>query len=327
VKRREFISLIGGAAAAWPLAARAQQPAVPVIGYLSIGSAGGRRDFVAAFRRGLNETGFVEGRNIAVEYRWADDQYDRIPELVADLVRRQVAVLVAPGGTPTTRAAKALTTTIPIVFSTALDPVRGGLVASLNRPGGNVTGITDMALDLGAKQLELLHELLPQASRFALLVNPKSPLAEPTTTDVQRAGSAIGKQIETLAASVSSDIDSAFASIAQKRCDALLIGADTLFVDRRVQLITLATRHALPTIFWQREFAEAGGLMSYGSSITDRERQLGVYTGRILKGEKPADLPILRASKFEFIVNLATARALGLDFPPTLLALADEVIE
>jgi putative ABC transport system substrate-binding protein len=247
--------------------------------------------------------------------------------LAADLIRRPVTVIVAPNGTATTLAAKALTTTVPIVFSTSIDPVRTGLVASLNRPGGNVTGVIDMSSDLGAKQLELLHELLPGAARFAVLVNPKSPLAEPTIKDVQSAASALDKPIEVLTASASSEIDAAFAILAQKRVDALLIGAETMFITRRVQLATLATRRAIPTISFERGFAEVGGLMSFGSSFTDRERQVGIYTGRILKGEMPADLPILRATKFEFVINLQTAKALGLDIPATLLARADEVIE
>jgi putative tryptophan/tyrosine transport system substrate-binding protein len=327
MRRRDFITLLGAGAAAWPLAARAQQPGIPVVGYLEIGSAGMRRDRVAAFKRGLNETGFVEGRNVGIEYRWADDQFDRLPELAADLIRRRVAVIAAPSGTATALAAKALTSTIPIVFSTSIDPVRAGLVASLSRPGSNVTGVTDMGVELVGKHLELLHELLPQASRFGLFVNPKSPLAKPTIMDAQRAASAIGKQVEVLAASTSSDIDAAFAKIAQQRIEALSIGADTLFSSHRAQLLTLAARHGVPTIYWMREFPEAGGLMSYGSSIIDRERQLGIYTGRILKGEKPADLPILRAVKFEFVINLQTARAFGLEFPPTLIARADQVIE
>jgi len=326
IGRRELLAALGGAAA-WPLAARAEQAAVPVVGYLNIGSAAARRGEVVAFQRGLNELGFVEGRNVSIEYHWADDQYDRLPNLAADLVRRPVSVIVAPNGTATALAAKALTTTVPIVFSTSIDPVRTGLVASLNRPGSNVTGVIDMSSDLGAKQLELLHELLPEAARFAVLVNPKSPLAEPTIKDVQLAASVLGKPIEVLAASVSSEIDAAFAVLAQKRVDALLIGAETMFITRRVQLATLATRRAIPTISFERGFAEVGGLMSFGSSFTDRERQVGIYTGRILKGEKPADLPILRATKFEFVINLQTAKALGLTMPPTLLARADEVIE
>ena len=326
VRRREFITLLGGAAA-WPLAVRAQHPTMPVIGYLHIGSPTVRRDQIAAFQRGLSESGFVEGRNVAIEYRWAEGQIDRLPELLSDLIHRHVAIIVAPAGTNTVLAAKTLNLTIPIVFSTALDPVRSGLVASLNRPGGNVTGVIDMGADLAAKQVGLLHELLPQAKRFAVLVNPTFSLAEPVTTDAQTAASAIGKSIEVLTASSNSDIDAAFASLAQKRVDAVLVAPDSLFFNRRVQLITLATRHAVPAIYWLREFAEAGGLMSYGASILDRERQVGIYAGRILKGEKPADLPILRASKFEFVINLQTAKTLGINVPATLTARADEVIE
>ena len=326
MKRRAFITLLGGTAAAWPLAARAQQAATPVIGYLHLGSPGTRRDQVAAFHKGLNELGFAEGRNVAVEYRWADNEYGRLAELVADLIHRRVSVIVAPAGIPATKAAKALTTTIPIVFSTSVDPVEAGVVPSLNRPGGNVTGITDMGEDVVAKQLGLLHELLP-AARLAVLVNPNSPVAEPTIMDAQSAASAIGRPIEVLTAGTKLDIDAAFASLEQKRADALLIANDALFTTRLVQLVTLAIRRAVPTIYSQREFTEAGGLMSYGSSVIDRERQLGVYTGRILKGEKPADLPVLRATKFEFVVNLQTAKTIDVDVPPTLLARADEVIE
>ncbi|TMJ66387.1 MAG: ABC transporter substrate-binding protein [Alphaproteobacteria bacterium] len=327
IRRRKFLATLGGAAVAWPLAARAQQPAMPVVGYLHIGSSAESRDRIAAFHRGLKELGFVEGRDVAIEYRWADDQYDRLPELAADLIRRSVAVIAAPAGAETTRVVKGLTTMIPIVFSTGIDPVQTGLVPSLNRPGGNVTGVADMQVELGGKRLGLLHELLPGAMRFALLVNPGIASGKSAIEDVQSAASAIGKQIEILTASSNLDIDAAFASLAQKRADALLVAPQILFSTRRVQLLTLAARHAVPTMYHQREFVEAGGLMSYGSSIIDRERQLGVYTGRILKGEKPADLPILRAVKFEFVINLQTAKTIGLDVPPTLLARADEVIE
>jgi putative ABC transport system substrate-binding protein len=326
VKRRKFIALLGGAAA-WPLVARPQQPALPVIGLLHTGSSAAFRERVAAFQRGLNESGFVEGKNVSIEYRWADNQYDRLPELAADLVRHRVAVIVAPGGTPGALAAKALTATIPIVFSTSADPVKIGLVASLNRPGGNVTGVTDMTVDVASKQVGLLHELLPGATRFALLVNPGGPLAEPTIAEVKSAVLALGGNIDLLEARTSSEIDAAFRSVVQEQTDALLVSSNVLFLTRRVQLQTLATRHAIPTIYSQREIVESGGLMSYGANNNDREHQLGVYTGRILKGEKPADLPILRAVKFEFLVNLQTARALGLEVPPTLLARADEVIE
>jgi putative tryptophan/tyrosine transport system substrate-binding protein len=317
VTRRAFITLLGGAAAAWPLVARAQQPAMPVIGYIHPGSLESRRDQVAAFQRGLNETGFVEGRNVAIEYRWADNQFDRVPELAADLIRRGVAVIAAPAGADTAPMVKTLTTTIPIVFSTGVDPVKTGLVLSLNQPGGNATGVADLGVGVVGKRLGLLHELLPGAEHFALLVTPGIPSGEST----------IGRQIDVLSVATSLDIDAAFASLVQKRTDALLVAPQVLFSTRRVQLITLAARHAVPTMYFQREYVEAGGLMSYGSSIIDRERLLGVYTGRILKGAKPADLPILRAVKFEFVINLQTAKTIGLDVPPTLVARADEVIE
>ena len=326
MKRRAFIRLVGGAAT-WPLVARAQQPVMPVIGYLHIGSPEVLPDRLAAVRRGLSEVGFVEGRNIAIEYRWADNQNDRLSELAADLIRRHVNIIVAPGGTRAALAAKGLTTTIPIVFSASVDPVQSGLVQSLNRPGGNVTGITDMATDVAGKQLELLHELLPGAVRFALLVNPSGASTEVTITEVQSAASAMGRQIEVLRVRTPGEIDTAFRTLKQKEADALLVSPNPLFSTRRVQLASLAIRHTVPTIHSQREFAESGGLMSYGSSFTDRERQLGVYAGRILKGEKPADLPVLRASKFEFVINLQTAKVIDLDVPPTLLARADEVIE
>jgi putative ABC transport system substrate-binding protein len=327
VRRRQFITLLGGTMAAWPLAAQAQQPAMPVIGYLHVGSSAESRDRVAAFHRGLKELGFIEGRDVAIEYRWADNQFDRLPELTADLIRRGVAVIAAPAGADTARAVKALTTTIPIVFSTGVDPVETGLVRSLNQPGGNATGVADLAVGVVGKRLGLLHELLPGAERFALLVTPGIRSGESTIAEVKSAAAAIGTQIEVLSATTNLEIDAAFASLAQKRTDALLVAPQILFSTRRVQLITLAARHAVPTMYHQREHVEAGGLMSYGSSIIDRERLLGVYTGRILKGEKPADLPILRAVKFEFVINLQTAKTIGLEVPPTLLARADEVIE
>jgi putative tryptophan/tyrosine transport system substrate-binding protein len=327
MQRREFITLLGGAAAVWPLAARAQQPAMPVVGFLYPGAPEANANLVAAFRKGLSETGYVEGQNVAIEYRWADNQYDRLPAMAADLVRRQVAVIAAAASTAAAVAAKAATKTIPIVFSGGGDPVQTGLVASLNRPGGNVTGISSMNVELGAKRLGFLHELLPSATRFAVLVNPNSPLTEPFVADVRAAAGAIGRSIEVLTASTNREIDAAFANLVQKRAEALVILPDPLFINRRVQLATLAVRHALPAIYPFREDAEAGGLMSYGSSITDLARQAGVYTGRILKGEKPADLPISRATKFEFVINLQTAKLLGLDIRPSLLAIADEVIE
>jgi ABC-type uncharacterized transport system substrate-binding protein len=327
VKRREFITLLGGAAAAWPLAARAQQPAMPVVGYLAAGRPETNARFVAAFRKGLSETGYVEGRNVAIEYRWAQDDYERLPELASDLVRRGSSVIAATGGSPTIRAAKAASANIPVVFGTGDDPVQAGFVASLNRPGGNITGVVTMNVELAAKRLGLLRELLPAATRFAVFLNPNNPTALSATRDALADTPVIGGQIEFLTVSAPSDLNGAFASLVQKRADALLITPDSVFVSRRVQLLTLAARHAVPTIYPSREFAEAGGLMSYGSSFTDMFRQAGTYTGRILKGAVPADLPVMRATTFEFIVNLQTAQALDIDVPTTLLARADEVIE
>jgi putative ABC transport system substrate-binding protein len=326
LRRREFITLLGGAVLAWPFVARAQQPAIPVIGYLSSSSPADRAHLVTAFRQGVRETGYVEGQNVAIEYRWAQDQYDRLPDLAADLVRRQVAAIAATD-TPAAIAAKTANTTIPVVFATGGDPVRDGLVASLNRPGGNVTGVTFLVATLAAKQLGLLHDLLPGAVRIAVLVDPNFPLTEPFVTDVRAAASGIGRQIEVLTASTGRDIDTVFASLAQKPFDALLVGPALLFNSRRVQLVTLAAHHRVPAIYSLRETAEAGGLMSYGTSLIDANRQVGMYTGRILKGEKPADLPVMQSTKFEFVINLNTAKAFGLSFPPGLLAIADEVIE
>jgi putative ABC transport system substrate-binding protein len=327
MKRREFIRLLGGAAA-WPLAAHAQQPAMPVVGSLSAGSPEPSADRMMEFRKGLGEAGYVEGRNLAIEYRWAYNDNGRLPELAADLIRRRVAVIAIPGGaTAATRAAKAATTTVPIVFGTVFDPVETGLVPSLNRPGGNVTGVAYMGAELAAKQLGLLHELLPAAARFAALVYPDSALTGPVVTDLQAAASSLGRQIEVLTAASNREIDTAFATLAQKRVEALLVIPHVLFNNRRVQLVTLATHHAVPTVYWARDFTEIGGLMSYGSSTRDQYRQVGIYVGRVLKGEKPADLPILRPTKFELVINLQTARTLALDVPATLLAIADEVIE
>ena len=327
MRRRQFISLLGSAAAAWPLAARAQQAALPVVGFVYPSVPELSAGIVAAFRKGLNETGFVEGRNVTIEFRFGYNDIAQLPKLAADLVDRRVAVIATPGSTPSALAAKAATATIPIVFGIGPDPVEIGLVASLNRPGGNITGITSMNAELGAKRLGLLHELLPSAVRFAVLVNPNNRNAEPLTRDAQATASAIGREIEIFAASSAREIDAAFVSLLQKRADALLVSPDPLFDSRRVQLVTLATHHRLPTIYSFRENVEIGGLMSYGSSATERDRQVGIYAGRILKGEKPADLPVIRADKFEFVINLQTARVLGLDVSPTLLALADEVIE
>jgi putative ABC transport system substrate-binding protein len=330
MRRRAFITLLGGAAVAWPLAARAQQRALPVIGYLNAGSPEANRDGLPAFRKGLSETGYVEGQNVAIEYRWAEGHYDRLPDLANDLVRRRVAVIVTPLSAAATFAAKAATSTIPIVFSTGIDPVQAGLVLTLNRPGGNVTGFVTMNNEIGPKRLQLLHELIPAAARFAVLVNPATPLVtEPVIKDLQAAASAIGRPIEILAAGTNRDIDAAFANLVQKRVDALLVGPDLFFSTRRAQILTLAARHAVPTIYAGREVAEAGGLMSYGPNLSESDpyRYAGIYTGRVLKGEKPADLPVARPTKFEFVINLQTARILGIDVPATLLAQADEVIE
>jgi putative tryptophan/tyrosine transport system substrate-binding protein len=316
-----------GTAAAWPLAARAQQVAMPVIGFLGSSSPNLWAGRVRAFRQGLSETGYVDGQNVAIEYGWADDQYDRLPALAADLMRRHIALIVV-GGPPAALAAKAATTTIPIVFTIAGDPVEIGLIASLNRPGGNLTGVTTLNTEVGPKQLELLHELVPTATIIALLVNPTSPnLAESTTKGAQAAARTLGLQLHVLHASTERDFDTVFADLAQLRAGGLVIGADALFNSRPDQLVALGARHAVPTIYQYREFVEAGGLISYGGSLTDAFRLVGVYTGRILKGDKPADLPVQQATKVELTINLKTAKALGLEVPMSLLMRVNEVIE
>jgi putative ABC transport system substrate-binding protein len=326
IRRRDFITLLGGAAG-WPLAVRAQQATMPVIGYLSGASPEATAQLVAAFQKGLGETGYVEGRNLAIEYRWAHGDLLGLPQLAADLVRHRVSVIVTPGSVTAATAAKAATTTIPIVFGSAIDPVQAGLVSSLNRPGGNVTGMDFMGVEIGGKQLALLHELLPKTERFAALSNPTGLLAPSMIKEVQTAALAFGGQIEVLTASTNREIDTAFASLVKKRIEALMVNPSNLFLNRRVQITSLATRHAVPAIYPRREYAEAGGLMSYGTNIADQNRQIGIYTGRILKGEKPADLPVMQPTKFELVINLQAARIIGITVPPTLLALADEVIE
>jgi putative tryptophan/tyrosine transport system substrate-binding protein len=325
VRRRALITLLGGVTAGWPLVARAQQPAMPVIGFLHSASPDGNAERLRAFRQGLKEAGFVEGENVAIEYRWADNQNDRLSELAADLVRRKVAVIVANG--PAAAIAKAATTTIPIVFLVPEDPVRLGLVASLARPGGNATGINFFVGELVAKQLSLLRELVPGALRIAVLINPRNASSASATADVESAAHDMGLQARIFNASHSREINDAFTTIARDHHEALLVGPDPYFVVRRAQLVTLAARHAIPTSYNVRDFVEAGGLMSYGTNAVDAYRQVGVYAARILKGAKPADLPVVQSSKFEFVINLATAMMLGTVVPPTLIARADEVIE
>jgi len=328
LRRREFITLLGGAAAAWPLAARAQQPPMPLIGYLGVSSfekSAGRS--LHAFKRGLAESGYVEDRNVTIEYRWADDEYDRLPALAVELVQRGVEVLVA-AGSPAALPAKAATTVIPIVFMIGSDPVELGLVAGLNRPGGNLTGVAYLNVEVAPKRLELLHELIPTAKSIALLVNPANPVvADAQAKELQAAISTLGLNLMLVKASNPLEMEDAFATLVRERVEALQIGVDPLFGNHVDQLVALAARHKVPTIYPWREFTAAGGLMNYGSSIPDAYRQVGVYTGQILKGAKPADLPVQRPTKLQFVLNLKAAKALGLTIPPTLLARADEVIE
>jgi putative tryptophan/tyrosine transport system substrate-binding protein len=325
IERRKFLATLSGAAAAWPLAARAQQPALPTVGFLRSAPLADVPHWVTAFRQGLKEAGFVEGQNVAIEYRSADNQLDRLPALVTDLIRQQVAVIV--GNTPAALAAKAATTTVPIVFAGGGDPIREGLVASLNRPGGNVTGVSFFSGVLGAKRLELLRQVVPRATTIAMLVNPNNPVTEAERIDVQAAAQAIGQQLVIFDVSSERDIETAFATFVQQGAGALLVGTGGFLNSKRERIVALADRYALPASHSQREGVVAGGLMSYGTSITDAYRQVGIYVARILKGERPADLPVIQSTKFEFVLNLRAAKTLGLDVPDKLLALADEVIE
>jgi putative ABC transport system substrate-binding protein len=326
IERRKFLATLGGAAAAWPLAARGQQPVMPVMGYLNSRSRDTDTPFLAAFHRGLNETGYVEDQNLAIEYRWADGQYDRLPALAADLVRRQVSVMAATS-TPAALAAKAATSAIPIVFTTAADPVAVGLVDSLSRPSGNATGVNIYFSDLGAKRLELLRELAPNATVIGMLVNPNFPDAESQSKDVKEAARTLGQQLHVVNANTEGDFNRAFATFIELKADALLVSLDAFFLSRREQLVALAARHKIPTIYFAREFVLAGGLLSYAADIADGYRQAGIYAGRILKGAKPGDLPVVRPTKFDLVINLKTAKTLGLEVPWFLQQRADEVIE
>jgi ABC-type uncharacterized transport system substrate-binding protein len=327
MRRREFITLLGSAAAAWPLAAQAQQAAMPVVGWLSARSPREATSVLQAFLQGLGEAGYFDGKNVKIEYRWADGHYDRLPALAAELVHDQVAVIAATGGEPSPLAAKAATTSIPIVFTAGGDPVEAGLVASLNQPGSNVTGTTIMGIEMGPKRLDLVRQLVPNATSVAMLVNPKFPLGSAEARDVQGATRSLGMRFDVLFASTEGEIDAAFTDIVRQKTDLLIIATDPFLLGQRDQVVGLAVRYAVPTMYFLREFAEAGGLMSYGPDIANGYRQAGVYTGRILSGAKPATLPVWRPTRFLLILNLKTAKALGLDVPPTLLAIADEVIE
>jgi putative ABC transport system substrate-binding protein len=328
IARRKFLATLGGAAATWPVAARAQQSAMPVIGFLASRSAQASVKNLEAFRKGLSETGYVEGRNVTIEFRWAGGREDRMPELVADLIQRRVAVIAAPASTAGALAAKAATSSIPIVFGTGSDPVALGLVASLNRPGGNATGVKTLNVELTAKRLGVLRELAPQATRFVALVNPNTVMTDAIVKDVHASVPTLGFPVEILYAGNSDrDIEAAFTNLSQKPGAALLVTINSFFFNRRALIVALATRHALPTVYYSREFAEVGGLISYGTNFDNIYELIGIYTGRILKGEKPADLPVVQPTKFEMVINLSTAKALAIDVPPTLLALADEVIE
>jgi putative ABC transport system substrate-binding protein len=327
MRRREFVTLLGGAAAAWPLAADAQQPVLPVVGFIRDGSADANARYVAAFRKGLNETGTVEGQNVTVEYHWLEGKHDRLPTLLADLVRRQVAVIAAAGNVPTL-AAKAATTTIPIVFGVGEDPVRLGIVATYARPGGNATGINFFLIEVVPKRLRLLHDLVPKAVRVAVLLNPaNASVTESTLRIVQEIAPTIGLQIQILNATTIGEINAAFATLERERSEALFVSGDAFFASRAVQFATLTARGRIPATYSLRDYVAAGGLMSYGTDFTDSFRQVGVYTGKILKGAKPADLPVVQSTKFEFVINLQTARSLGIEVPPGVLAIADEVIE